>query len=71
MQTIKVSSNTMSLGRKFGYYNAVDCFRFRASILPNKYFDEDAEDIDTEVRRFERCARLCAKVAAKYGIELY
>ena len=26
---MKVSNNTMKIGREYGYYNAVDCFRLR------------------------------------------
>ncbi len=68
MQTIKVSDNTIRIGRECGYYNAVSCFRFRLSILPDKYFNEDAADRAREEERFNRCACLCEKVAAKYGI---
>ena len=60
----------MRIGREYGYYNAVDCFRFRASTLPDNYFNEDAEDMNAEIKRFERCALLCAKIADKYGITL-
>lgn len=67
---MEVSDNTIRIGREYGYYTAADCFRLRASILPDMYFNENAKDMETEIKRFERCASLCAKAAAKYGITL-
>ena len=67
---MNVSNNTMRIGREYGYYNTVDCFRLRASILPDMYFNEDAKDMNAEIKRFERCALLVAKVAARLGITL-
>lgn len=67
---MKVSKNTMRVGREAGYYTPMDCFRFRAAVLPYMYFNEDAKDMNVGIKRSERCARLCAKAAAKYGIKL-
>lgn len=73
MQTIKkmkASTRTIELGRNAGYYNPVDAFRFRASILPEIHYNENAEDQTTEIERYNRNAARCAKIAAKYGITL-
>lgn len=74
MQTIKkmkASTRTIELGRNAGFYNPVDAFRFRASVLPDMYYNENAEDQTTEIERYNRNAARCAKIAAKYGITLY
>lgn len=67
---MKVSNKTIEFGRNAGYYNPVDAFRVRASVLPELYYDEDAEDQAAEIERYNRNAARCAKIAAKYGITL-
>ena len=74
MQTIKkmkASTRTLEFGRNAGYYNPVDAFRFRASVLPELHYNENAEDQAAEIDRYNRNAARCAKIAAKYGITLY
>lgn len=73
MQTIKkmkASTRTIEFGRNAGYYNPVDAFRFRASVLPDMHYNEDAEDQTTEIERYNRNAARCAKIAAAHGITL-
>lgn len=60
----------MRIGRAAGYYTPVDCFRFRASVLPEMYYNEDAADQTAEIERYNRNAARCAKIAAKYDITL-
>lgn len=67
---MKVSNRTIELGRNAGYYNPLDAFRFRASVLPEKFFDEDAEDQTAEIERYDRNAARCAKIVAAHGITL-
>lgn len=51
---MRISKNTLRIGREAGYYNPVDAFRFRAGILPEKYFDEDAADQAKEIEKYSR-----------------
>ena len=67
---MKASTRTLKFGRNAGYYNPVDAFRFRASVLPDMHYDDDAEDQTAEIERFNRNAARCARIAAKYGITL-
>lgn len=67
---MKASTRTIEFGRNAGYYNPVDAFRFRASVLPDMYYNDDAEDQTAEIERYNRNAARCAKIAAKYGITL-
>lgn len=67
---MKASARTLKFGRNAGYYNPVDAFRFRASVLPDMYYNDDAEDQSAEIERYNRNAARCAKIAAKYGITL-
>lgn len=67
---MKASKRTIEFGRNAGYYNPVDAFRVRASVLPEMYFDEDAEDQTAEIERYNRNAARCAKIAAAHGISL-
>lgn len=67
---MKASTRTIEFGRNAGYYNPVDAFRFRASVLPDMHYNEDAEDQNAEIERYNRNAARCAKIAAKYGITL-
>lgn len=67
---MKASPRTLKFGRNAGFYNPVDAFRFRASILPDMHYNDDAEDQAAEIERYNRNAARCAKIAAKYGITL-
>ena len=67
---MKASTRTIEFGRNAGYYNPVDAFRFRASVLPDMHYNDDAEDQIAEIERYNRNAARCAKIAAKYGITL-
>lgn len=67
---MEASARTLKFGRNAGYYNPVDAFRFRASVLPDMHYNEDAEDQTAEIERYNRNAARCAKIAAKYGITL-
>lgn len=67
---MKVSNTTMSIGRASGYYTPVDCFRFRVSILPEKYFNEEAGDQAAEIERYNRNATRCAKIAAAHNVRI-
>lgn len=67
---MKASPRTLEFGRNAGYYNPVDAFRFRASVLPDMYYNDEAEDQTAEIERYNRNAARCAKIAAKYGITL-
>lgn len=67
---MKASTRTIEFGRNAGYYNPVDAFRFRASVLPDMHYNDDAEDQTAEIERYNRNAARCAKIAAKYGITL-
>ena len=67
---MKASTRTLKFGREAGFYNPVDAFRFRASVLPDMHYDDDAEDQTAEIERFNRNAARCARIAAKYGITL-
>lgn len=67
---IKISKRTAEFGRNAGYYNPVDAFRVRASVLPELYYNEDAEDQTAEMERYNCNAARCAKIAAAHGIEL-
>ena len=67
---IKASPRTLKFGRNAGFYNPVDAFRFRASVLPDMHYNDDAEDQIAEIERYNRNAARCAKIAAKYGITL-
>ena len=73
MQTIKkmkASTRTIEFGRNAGFYNPVDAFRFRASVLPDMHYNDDAEDQTAEIERYNRNAARCAKIAAAHGITL-
>lgn len=67
---MKTSNRTIEFGRNAGYYNPVDAFRVRASVLPEMYYNEDAEGQAAEIERYERNAARCAKIAAAHGITL-
>ena len=67
---MKASTRTIEFGRNAGFYNPVDAFRFRASVLPDMHYNDDAEDQIAEIERYNRNAARCAKIAAKYGITL-
>lgn len=67
---MKASTRTIEFGRNAGYYNPVDAFRFRASVLPDMHYNDEAEDQTAEIERYNRNAARCAKIAAKYGITL-
>ena len=67
---MKASTRTIEFGRNAGYYNPVDAFRFRASVLPDMHYNDDAEDQTAEIERYNRNAARCARIAAKYGITL-
>lgn len=67
---IKASARTLKFGRNAGFYNPVDAFRFRASVLPDMHYNDDAEDQTAEIERYNRNAARCAKIAAKYSITL-
>ena len=67
---MKASPRTLKFGRNAGFYNPVDAFRFRASVLPDMHYNDDAEDQAAEIERYNRNAARCAKIAAKYGITL-
>lgn len=58
----------MRIGNNAGYYNAADCFRFRASILPGMWLDEDAEDWDKEAERYSRVSLMCEKALQNNGL---
>lgn len=53
---MQISNRTIEFGRNAGYYNPVDAFRFRASVIPELYYNEDAEDQTAEIERYNRNA---------------
>lgn len=57
----------MRIGNNAGYYTPADCFRFRASILPEQYWDEDAPDVET----YSRISIMCEKALQNNGMRVF
>ena len=67
IKKMKASTRTIELGRNAGYYNPVDAFRFRASVLPEIHYHENAEDQTAEIEPYNPNPARCSKIAANYA----
>lgn len=61
----------MRIGREAGYNTPADCFRFRASILPEMYFNEDASDMAKEIENYSRYSLMCEKALQNNGLRTF
>lgn len=68
---MKISENTIKIGHAAGYYNRFDAFRFRASILPEKYFDEDAPNRAKEIEKYSRYSLMVERALINNGLSTY
>lgn len=63
---MKISDNTIKIGRKAGYYNRKDAFVFRASTMLDPYIPYDGDKAAAD--RYSRYCKLVNRALENNGI---